>query len=571
MNMERQAEVTQPVRTAREGEEEFLLFTGVGERVLSEMKHMEPVLECLREECVMSGGKQRLLLLAEDAMLARQAALVCMNGYVEWQGCRKRGSREKEELYAQLDQLFEPYTKEKAVSDVDWETDFLILRPEDLTDKKPELPVGLGAVLLQPAGESGKKGQEALELAHHIYVDCFDGALSDALVDELAILEKDVMVLAAPKQREMTYYLKRLSFEQGFRIIPVRRPGQEYYADLLGRYLRRSGAEPSKELRLAELVQRLKSYRGALFCEQDIFRMADVALARAGREKLELEHFHFYGDGERKGLEKLERLIGLDGVKKSIRAAAAMQQMQAEQGLGDLVLHRNLAFAGPPGTGKSVVAALYGEILAELGISNGKFISASRRDLIGQYLGHTAEKMYALFRRAKGGVLFIDEAGGLTTQDEFTRECVTELVRYMEEQPETTVIFASYPLEMDALLKSDPGLSSRIQKVIRFEEYQDRELLEILRLMAEEAGFGLSGDVEAAVYEYIRVCRACRGKQFGNAREMRRLLELAMESYSVRTRMRQEDRVLLGSDIDAVRAGLLSSRLQGAVIGFGRS
>lgn len=390
-------------------------------------------------------------------------------------------------------------------------------------------------------------------------------------MDELATLEKDVMVRAAPKQREMTYYLKRLSFEQGFQVVPVRRPGQDYYADLLGRYLRRSGAELSKELHLAKLVQRLKSYRGALFREHDIFRMADAALVRAGREKLELEHFRFYGDGERKGMEKLERLIGLDEVKKSIQTAAAMQRMQAEQELEGLVLHRNLAFAGPPGTGKSVVAALYGEILAELGISNGKFVSAGRRDLIGQYLGHTAEKMYTLFRRVRGGVLFIDEAGGLTAQDEFTRECVTELVRYMEEQPETTEIFASYPLEIDALLKSDPGLSSRIYKVIRFEGYQDRELLEILRLMAEEAGFGLSGDVESAVYEYIRVCRVCRGKQFGNAREMRRLLELAMESYSVRTRKRQADRVLLGRDIDVVRAGLLSSRLQGPVIGLGRN
>lgn len=143
MNIERQAEVTQPVRTVREGEEEFLLFTSVRKHVLSEMKHMEPVLECLREtrqdvpsqECIVSGGKPRILLLAEDPMLVRQAALVFMNGYVEWQGCRKRGSKEKEGLYAQLDQLFEPYAKGKTVSDVDWKMDFLILRPEDLTKK----------------------------------------------------------------------------------------------------------------------------------------------------------------------------------------------------------------------------------------------------------------------------------------------------------------------------------------------------------------------------------------------------------------------------------------------------
>lgn len=141
-------------------------------------------------------------------------------------------------------------------------------------------------------------------------------------------------------------------------------------------------------------------------------------------------------------------------------------------------------------------------------------------------------KIEKLFSKADGGVIFIDEAGFLNDKsDAFVCEAVIELVRYMEKNPQTVVIFATYSEEADKLLEVDPGFKSRIEEVVHFSDYSVEELYQILKKHAEDARVELSEEVKPVVCAYFRQRR--KKKNFGNGREVRRMLEQAMEEYAV--------------------------------------
>lgn len=578
MNYRKQAAVTQPVQELRRDGIEFLIHTDTGEEVLEKINHLAPVLEFVRSpeyRCI-PGEPIKLLFLSEDEYTAKQAALAFMSLHCVMKDFSK--VNERDEMDERCDRFFDFFSeaaeeKKEASAPYDkvtWEKDFLVLTPGELSEKCQEMQRPLEAVTLIFQQNAGNPElQKIMSLAQNIYIDCFREKASDALIDAVKDLKKDMVVIAAPDSEAMRYYVKRFSFEAGFHIIKLRKPGINYYPGLLERYLEKCGASVDKDIEFPALVQKLRIYRGSLFRECDIFCLADGAIGKAGRKYLKAEDFLLYGEEEQSGLEQMNRLIGLAGVKKVVKASAAMHMMQSRHRSENISRHNNLAFVGPPGTGKTMMAEIYGKIMAELGVSNGKFVSAGRRDMIGEYLGHTAGKMAALFERARGGVLFIDEAGSLTAKDEFTRECVIELIRYMEEQPETTVIFATYPSEMDLLMKSDAGFPSRISRVIRFEGYSDEELYGIFRMMAMDNGFSLTEDAEKAVYGYIGECRLMQGEYFGYAREMRRLFEASAEVYSLRLMDGgSENGRILGADVQAAGQELLPVKMAKHIIGF---
>ncbi|MFJ5838959.1 right-handed parallel beta-helix repeat-containing protein [Streptomyces shenzhenensis] len=237
---------------------------------------------------------------------------------------------------------------------------------------------------------------------------------------------------------------------------------------------------------------------------------------------------------------ELDRLVGLDGVKHDVVTLTRLMQMvkaRQDAGLAPPPLSRHLVFAGNPGTGKTTVARLYGGFLAALGLlSRGHLVEADRGDLVGEYVGHTAPRTTALFRRALGGVLFIDEAYSLVPQGQFTdfgSEAVSTLVKLMEDhRDEVVVIVAGYPNEMNRLLESNAGLASRFTRTLHFDDYSSSELVRIVEHQADSHQYTFAPQTTAALHEYFE--RLPRGEQFGNGRSARQVFQRMTERHAQR-------------------------------------
>ncbi|WP_262402511.1 AAA family ATPase [Actinomadura sp. CNU-125] len=195
-------------------------------------------------------------------------------------------------------------------------------------------------------------------------------------------------------------------------------------------------------------------------------------------------------------LDRLEAMTGLDDVKREIRdlldvLSAARRRRAA--GLEVEPFTGHLVFAGPPGTGKTTVARLYGELLAALGVlAQGQVVEAARVDLVGQYVGHTAQKTADVFQQARGGVLFIDEAYTLSRTagggNDFGQEAIDTLVKLMEDhRDEVVVIAAGYTAEMDGFIAANPGLASRFARTLEFRPYDVPGLMSIFLAKARAA------------------------------------------------------------------------------------
>ncbi|CAM3545758.1 AAA family ATPase [Stackebrandtia soli] len=275
-------------------------------------------------------------------------------------------------------------------------------------------------------------------------------------------------------------------------------------------------------------------------------------------------------------MAELDAMIGLGGVKHEITKLvsllkAAEQRRRAGLAPGP-VISRHMVFAGPPGTGKTTVARLYGKILAALAVvSNGGFTEVSRADLVGQVLGGTTAKTTEVVTAALGGVLFIDEAYTLSRQfgtgSDFGQEAIDTLVKLIEDhRDDLVVVFAGYATEMRDFLNANPGLSSRVSRTIAFENYSPAELAEIASSLASSHGFVFAEEAEQLLTKHFQRIR--RDDNFGNGREARRIFEAAIENQAVRLAELPEPTTedlttLLPSDLDGiVDASLVSDARQ---------
>ncbi|ALG12010.1 right-handed parallel beta-helix repeat-containing protein [Kibdelosporangium phytohabitans] len=241
-------------------------------------------------------------------------------------------------------------------------------------------------------------------------------------------------------------------------------------------------------------------------------------------------------------LAELDSLIGLDGVKQEVRGLINLirtSQMRQAMGLPMPPMSRHLVFAGPPGTGKTTVARLYGAVLGELGIlKSGHMIEAARADLVGQYIGSTAIKTTELVTKALGGVLFIDEAYTLTAATggvgpDFGQEAVDALMKMMEDhRDELVVIVAGYSELMEKFLQSNPGLASRFTRTIEFPNYSVDELVTITSNLCGKHYYELTDDAVDALIEYFT--RVPKGETFGNGRVARKLFEAMISTQASR-------------------------------------
>ncbi|WP_030759331.1 right-handed parallel beta-helix repeat-containing protein [Streptomyces sp. NRRL F-2664] len=239
-------------------------------------------------------------------------------------------------------------------------------------------------------------------------------------------------------------------------------------------------------------------------------------------------------------LGQLDALVGLDSVKREVRALTDMIEVgrrRQQAGLKAASVRRHLVFTGSPGTGKTTVARLYGEILASLGVlERGHLVEVSRVDLVGEHIGSTAIRTQEAFERARGGVLFIDEAYALAPEDsgrDFGREAIDTLVKLMEDHRDAVVVIvAGYTAEMDRFLTVNPGVASRFSRTIAFGDYGPGELLRIVEQQAEEHEYRLGEGTAEALLTYFT--ELPKGPAFGNGRTARQTFESMVERHAGR-------------------------------------
>ena len=241
-------------------------------------------------------------------------------------------------------------------------------------------------------------------------------------------------------------------------------------------------------------------------------------------------------------LEQLEReLIGLRPVKARIREIAALlvvNRARLQVGLDTAPPSLHMSFTGRPGTGKTTVAERMSKILHGLGyVRKGHVVTATRDDLVGQYIGHTAPKTREMLKKAMGGVLFIDEAYYLykpENERDYGAEAIEILLQVMENnRDDLVVIFAGYKERMDIFYQSNPGLSSRVANHIDFPDYSASELLAIARLILAGENYRFSDEAQLVFADYIH--RRMQLPFFANARSIRNAID--------RARMRQANRL----------------------------
>ncbi len=238
-------------------------------------------------------------------------------------------------------------------------------------------------------------------------------------------------------------------------------------------------------------------------------------------------------------LDDLDKLVGLGPVKEEVNkllAGLEVEKKRREQGLPVGTISRHMVFTGPPGVGKTQVARALGEIYRSLGIlRKGHLLETDRAGLVAPYIGQTAIKTLDVCKSALDGILFIDEAYSLAGQlgGDYGKEAIDTLLKYMEDNRDRiVVIVAGYPNEMRHFISSNPGLSSRFTKTINFPSYQPAELCAILRGMAKSQKYELPDDLEPRLMPWIE--NEMRREDWGNARQMRTLLEQAREAQAIR-------------------------------------
>ena len=239
-------------------------------------------------------------------------------------------------------------------------------------------------------------------------------------------------------------------------------------------------------------------------------------------------------------LNALDLLVGLSPVKSEVRELCELQrvnQLRRNRAMPTLEVSNHLVFVGNPGTGKTTVARLIGELYGTLGlVSKGHLVEAARVDLVGAYVGQTAIKTKDVVQRALGGVLFIDEAYSLARSNEandYGAEAIDTLLKLMEDhRQDLVVIAAGYPTPMSNFLSSNPGLRSRFGRVIGFPDYAVDELMLIFERQIDTLGYtatpGLLGALRRAVERFPR------DTSFGNARLVRNVVEELIGNHAVR-------------------------------------
>lgn len=249
-----------------------------------------------------------------------------------------------------------------------------------------------------------------------------------------------------------------------------------------------------------------------------------------------------FKEGVQDQLNKLDRdLVGLIPVKQRVKEIAALlvlDKMRRKLGFETSVPSLHMSFTGAPGTGKTTVAVRMGQILAKMGYSRrGHVVLATRDDLVGQYVGHTAPKTKEMIKKAMGGVLLVDEAYYLynaANDRDYGQESIEILLNVMENnQDDLVVAVAGYKDRMDKFFSYIPGMMSRIGNHIDFPNYKSDELVKIAEVMARELEYDIAPDAFPVFHNYIE--KRMQLPFFSNARTVRNAMDRARMNSAIRT------------------------------------
>ncbi|AJS58303.1 AAA family ATPase [Paenibacillus sp. IHBB 10380] len=238
---------------------------------------------------------------------------------------------------------------------------------------------------------------------------------------------------------------------------------------------------------------------------------------------------------------ELDQLIGLDNIKElvhEIYALLQVAQLRSEAGLasGGHVYH--MIFKGNPGTGKTTVARIVAKLFQKMGVlSKGHLIEVERADLVGEYIGHTAQKTRELVKKAMGGILFIDEAYSLARggEKDFGKEAIDTLVKSMEDHKNQFIlILAGYSEEMEFFLQTNPGLPSRFPIQVDFSDYSVDQLIQISEVMAKERDYILMPQAILKLKQHILQEKNESLHAFSNGRYIRNMIEKSIRNHAVR-------------------------------------
>lgn len=264
-----------------------------------------------------------------------------------------------------------------------------------------------------------------------------------------------------------------------------------------------------------------------------------------------------------RAMAELHNMIGLEKIKRlaaELEALVSLQRQRATHNLKNQPLVLHMIFKGNPGTGKTTVARLLGQILCDLEVlPKGHLVEVERADLVGEYIGHTAQKAREKVHKALGGILFIDEAYSLARggEKDFGKEAVDTLVKAMEDHKnEFVLILAGYTSPMNEFLRLNPGLRSRFPIQLDFPDYSVQQLIGIAHLMLEEREYKLTQRAEMKIKEIIDQRMNFGSEEFSNARLVRNLLEAAIRRHALRlkyvnTPSREQLQTLESTDFQA--------------------